>query len=265
MKATSTGVIASDGSKHVTTVVCSNEATAVEPTLTSGTTDPSSMGIDWLALARESMTARKNDGSVVVKYGHYNKAFPFVLVKAGAQWYRCVRWQDVDDEYALSFVFQGDPHVHVRCFPWGTDSTSDPEETPIMPTAVGNKYTDKDTDERDVSKDEMFFFLVGDGKAGEPGGDGGFSASFEIEIEEDEEVGIAGVSEGGCGINFATAEELALSGVTQGIVGGGISLSGATQRSEGCSCLYGNPCIDQYVCLNWSNRFDVAKKNGWKG
>ena len=37
------------------------------------------------------------------------------------------------------------------------------------------------------------------------------------------------------------------------------------ERKEGCSCLYGNPCQDQYVCQNWAARFDVAKKNGWKG
>lgn len=37
------------------------------------------------------------------------------------------------------------------------------------------------------------------------------------------------------------------------------------QRAEGCSCLYGNPCVDQYICKDWDNRFAVAKKNGWKG
>jgi hypothetical protein len=36
-------------------------------------------------------------------------------------------------------------------------------------------------------------------------------------------------------------------------------------RAEGCSCLYGNPCIDQYICKDWNNRFAVATKNGWKG
>jgi hypothetical protein len=36
-------------------------------------------------------------------------------------------------------------------------------------------------------------------------------------------------------------------------------------RAEGCSCLFGNPCLDQYVCKDWGNRFAVAKKNGWKG
>jgi hypothetical protein len=33
---------------------------------------------------------------------------------------------------------------------------------------------------------------------------------------------------------------------------------------ETCSCLYGNPCVDQYICLDWGNRFEVATKNGWK-
>ena len=33
------------------------------------------------------------------------------------------------------------------------------------------------------------------------------------------------------------------------------------KREEGCSCLYGNPCVDQYVCLDWENRFEVAKAN----
>mmetsp|Transcript_13508 Transcript_13508/g.20294 ORF Transcript_13508/g.20294 Transcript_13508/m.20294 type:complete len:287 (-) Transcript_13508:231-1091(-) len=36
-------------------------------------------------------------------------------------------------------------------------------------------------------------------------------------------------------------------------------------RAEGCSCLYGNPCMDQYICKDWDNRYAVAKANGWKG
>jgi len=36
-------------------------------------------------------------------------------------------------------------------------------------------------------------------------------------------------------------------------------------RKEGCSCLFGNPCADNTVCENWKDRFEVAKKNGWKG
>jgi hypothetical protein len=38
-------------------------------------------------------------------------------------------------------------------------------------------------------------------------------------------------------------------------------------RKEGCSCIEGNPCTEanKYNCKNWNNRFEVAKKNGWKG
>lgn len=34
---------------------------------------------------------------------------------------------------------------------------------------------------------------------------------------------------------------------------------------ESCSCIYGNPCVDEYGCKDWDNRFAVATKNGWKG
>jgi hypothetical protein len=37
------------------------------------------------------------------------------------------------------------------------------------------------------------------------------------------------------------------------------------REQEGCSCLFGNPCMDQYICRDWDNRYAVAKKNGWKG
>ncbi|CAM9149010.1 unnamed protein product, partial [Hapterophycus canaliculatus] len=34
---------------------------------------------------------------------------------------------------------------------------------------------------------------------------------------------------------------------------------------ESCSCVYGNPCVDEYGCKNWHSRYAVAKANGWKG
>ena len=34
---------------------------------------------------------------------------------------------------------------------------------------------------------------------------------------------------------------------------------------ESCSCIYGNPCVDEYGCRDWTNRFAIARKNGWKG
>ena len=34
---------------------------------------------------------------------------------------------------------------------------------------------------------------------------------------------------------------------------------------EGCSCIYGNPCMDEYGCRNWANRWAISLANGWKG
>jgi hypothetical protein len=34
---------------------------------------------------------------------------------------------------------------------------------------------------------------------------------------------------------------------------------------ESCSCIYGNPCVDEYGCKDWDNRFAISTKNGWKG
>uniref|UniRef100_K3WKZ6 Uncharacterized protein n=1 Tax=Globisporangium ultimum (strain ATCC 200006 / CBS 805.95 / DAOM BR144) TaxID=431595 RepID=K3WKZ6_GLOUD len=34
---------------------------------------------------------------------------------------------------------------------------------------------------------------------------------------------------------------------------------------ESCSCVYGNPCVDEYGCRDWHARFAVATANGWKG
>jgi hypothetical protein len=36
-------------------------------------------------------------------------------------------------------------------------------------------------------------------------------------------------------------------------------------KTESCSCIEGNPCVDKYCCKDWDNRYAVAKKNGWKG
>jgi len=34
---------------------------------------------------------------------------------------------------------------------------------------------------------------------------------------------------------------------------------------DGCTCIYGTPCVDEYGCRDWSKRFDIAKANGWGG
>ena len=41
----------------------------------------------------------------------------------------------------------------------------------------------------------------------------------------------------------------------------------SSRRVDGCSCIEGNPCTEanKYNCKNWNNRYEIAKKNGWKG
>lgn len=36
-------------------------------------------------------------------------------------------------------------------------------------------------------------------------------------------------------------------------------------KQESCSCIEGNPCIDKYCCKDFENRYEIAKKHGWKG
>jgi hypothetical protein len=40
---------------------------------------------------------------------------------------------------------------------------------------------------------------------------------------------------------------------------------GGARDKEGCSCLWGNPCADKYICEDWDNRFAVSTTNGWAG
>ncbi|OQR89957.1 hypothetical protein ACHHYP_05906 [Achlya hypogyna] len=39
----------------------------------------------------------------------------------------------------------------------------------------------------------------------------------------------------------------------------------APSTTETCSCVNGNPCVDEYNCKDWHNRFAVATAHGWKG
>lgn len=104
---------------------------------------------------------------------------------------------------------------------------------------VGNPGLN-DAGEKDRSLDEIYFF-VGEHLEG---------CKYIVEIQEDETL-VVKENKGG-GINFAPKDD-ASSGI------------GGVREKEGCSCLYGNPCMDQYVCNDWANRFEVAKKNGFKG
>ena len=45
--------------------------------------------------------------------------------------------------------------------------------------------------------------------------------------------------------------------------GGDVDQFGGEDASS-CSCIYGNPCVSAYACLDWRNRYEVARAHGWK-
>ena len=140
--------------------------------------------------------------------------------------------------YAISFVFKGDFGKRVRAFPKGVRSNT-ADDVPALAEAVGVLGVDADGN-RDVALDELYFLGV----------DSSFDGKYTLEIEEDETAGLGIAAKSG---PLVLAENPNAVECHRGT------------RQEGCSCLYGNPCQDKYVCQNWANRLDVAKKNGWKG
>ncbi len=114
----------------------------------------------------------------------------------------------------------------------------------VVVMAVGEQGADR-------SLDEVYFFL----------GDGDLSGCvFKLECDEDS------------ALASSTSKKIVFAGGEPGEAnwrGSGEAEFSETKstirRTEGCSCLYGNPCIDSYVCGDWTNRFEVAKRNGFKG
>ena len=153
----------------------------------------------------------------------------------------CVRWKDIDDEYAISFVFKGEFVKRLRAFPAGVN-TNNATDVPLMREAAGALGKD-DAGERDASLDELYWLDL------KPDFDG----KYTLEVEEDEAAGLGVETRDG---------PLVLADNPNGV---DLPVGDAGARKEGCSCIYGNPCMDQYVCQNWAARFDIAKKNGWKG
>ncbi|KAJ1458950.1 hypothetical protein M885DRAFT_561143 [Pelagophyceae sp. CCMP2097] len=167
---------------------------------------------------------------VVVHYSSYKNAFE---CRDGV-----ARWQDVDVEYCISFVFKGEFAKRIRAFPKG--ATTHSAESPAVAESMG--VLGSGAEGRDAALDELYFH----------GLDANFEGRYVLEVKEDEAAGL-GVETRTGPIQFASR------------AGEGDSGIGGAPRKEGCSCLYGNPCADKYVCDAWDKRFEVAKKNGWKG
>lgn len=147
--------------------------------------------------------------SVIVRYNHYKKPFP---ITDGV-----LRWVDVDEEYALSFVFKGN---------FGK-TLLDEAGAPLP--QHGDTWS---------------------GLAPE--------AVYVLQITEDAQ------AEAASGPSKAYVPPSS-SGMAGRQLDASDSGDGFFSDKSGCSCLYGNPCVSAYNCADWNNRFDVARRNGWKG
>lgn len=244
-KASSTKELTADGAK-VVTVAEGVDATAapppepvapepVEPVEPERAPTPEPRGppplpdpSDALAYARavwaDDCPHALTKSEIKVHYSHYKTAFP---TRNGV-----VRWPSIDDEYAISFIFKGDFAKRVRAFPPGVTSAN-AEEAPLLVMAVGHEGVD-DFGDRNASLDEVYWLGLRED----------FEGKYTLEVDEDVEAGLG----------VATREgPLVLSS--------GDNLPLGARKTEGCSCLFGNPCQDKYVCKDWNNRFEVAKRN----
>lgn len=125
-----------------------------------------------------------------------------------------------------------------------------------------------------------------DGRKAEDGGGQQPSSRYRYFLREEPEGSFRGLLDGEAYwayVNEDTAAERAemelakegwvkhadVSGNSVREVGGGAGNeaagAGAAARQEGCSCIEGNPCVDEYICRDWHNRFEIAKTHGWGG
>ena len=166
---------------------------------------------------------------IIVTYSHYKTAFP---CRNGV-----VRWPSIDEEYAISFIFKGDFAKRVRAYPPGV-TTANSEKAPLLVLAKGKKGVD-DFGDADAALDEDYWL----------GLSSDFEGKYVLEVDEDVAAGLGVETRDGPLVLESSGGDLPL----------------GQRKTEGCSCLFGNPCQDKYVCKDWNNRFEVAKKNGWKG
>lgn len=188
------------------------------------------------AAAAEKVAAEKakTNGKCVVRYNHYDTAFDVVD--------GVLNWEHVDDQYAISFVFKGNWTCNL--VEWVGGAKGEKVGEPILPDD-GALHIEmrKDPDGFDPDEEEEKWCGTFSGLTVVT--DDGTPKEFRLEVQED------AVWEAAQGPRKTyKAAEAAIS---------------TGPKMESCSCIEGNPCADAYCCKDWKNRFEVAKKNGWKG
>ena len=172
---------------------------------------------DAAAAEKAAAEKAKINGECVVRYNHYNSAFPVVD--------GVLNWEHVDDKYAISFVFKGNWTCHL--IEWVGGAKGTPAGEALLPdTGALHIEMRKDPDGFDPDEEEekwcgTFSGLSVVDAEGTP-------REYRLEVQED------AVWEAAQGpkTTYKAADTSNPTG----------------PKMESCSCIEGNPCADAYCC-----------------
>ena len=174
-------------------------------------------------------------GLVQINYNHYREKFNVVD--------GVVQWEEIDEKYSISFVFKG----AWSCKLVLGDNRSTAE--PIHPDGDGLKIEmRKDPDGFNSDDEEEVWVGTFSGLQLEVEPDK--PAVYTLLVDEDPE-------------DAKKMPTRIYKPITEDDFND--EEAGMGEDKSSCSCLFGNPCMQSYSCKDWHNRFEVAKKNGWKG
>ena len=169
---------------------------------------------------------------VRVRYNHYNQEFP--LDARGR-----LSLRSIDEAYCIAYVFKGK---------WDCVLTRQGREYAPEGFRIG----------KDAEGEVAAFGSFANLEAVVPDGMGGArQAEYLLEVHEDPTQSDAP--------RKAYVPSSSSSGLGGRVLAGSDENNTMGEDSSTCSCLYGNPCVSAYNCKDWHNRFEVAKRNGWKG
>ena len=185
-----------------------------------------------LAEIAEELRIRSN-GNVNLIYEQYNELFE---ITNGS-----LTQQDIDDIYCLSFVM-------VNCII---------HLSKLKPEEIRIRLSD-DNDDLYLSEE-----IEGSGRSS----DGGSRKYLGLEKDKTYYVYVIQQEKQ---LKIDQEKIKKIMSMNNEISGGGNEMSLNVERNDGrgfscCECKYGSPCIDEYGCDNWSERFVIARNNGWKG
>jgi hypothetical protein len=166
------------------------------------------------------------DGVVTIRFNHYKKQFP---IEKGS-----LTSSIIDAEYYVTFAYPGGK-IHL--------SKYGPSDYSYEELGLSSPPLEKEQPEgtyHGLEVDKEYFVVV---------------EEDQKEKEEYEARQAARIAEN----TKKRAEQEAAEAE------GGDLLVIRKEKVESCSCIEGNPCIDPYCCKDFPNRYEVAKRNGWKG